>query len=67
MKAVESSENSGNSLLEEDIPILMPVQSYQKTYGIFSYDVRSLLSKRSSSYVHRKISKEIAEILGDSI
>jgi hypothetical protein len=34
---------------------------------VYGYGAKSLLMKRSSSYVHLKISREIIDILGDSI
>ena len=34
---------------------------------VFTYDVKRLLNKRSTSYIHRRISSEIVQILGDQI
>lgn len=46
---------------------MKPVKKYQRKDKIFLYDVQSLLAQKSTSFLHRKISKEISEILGPEI
>lgn len=51
----------------EDEAYLRPVRKYQRQDKIFLYDVKSLLAQKGTSFLHRKISKEISEILGSEM
>lgn len=63
---IEGEENIMEVSLDEEVKDMTRTPS--KPGGkILTYDVKSLLGKKSTSYVHRRIARELSEVLGPSL
>lgn len=61
--------NSSNktSFKDEESQSLIRKEDVVESDKIFTYDLKALLKKKSSSFLHRKMATEISLILGDTI